>query len=169
MSRSSLPFAMTTEGSIPVQLLCTDPLARDVHAVLEAEIDKISWPKPTFVHDDFWLGNTVWRYDRLVGVIDWTSAKLGDARADVSQCRADLMLSHGPDESDAFLNAYQARVARPLPEIWYFDLVRGLRALLYYKSWLDGYHDAGLTHLTSSLARRRITAFLHTALRKSAK
>ncbi len=140
------------------------PLAREVHAVLKAEIDQIRWIEPVFVHDDFWLGNTVWRYGRLVGVIDWTSGELGDPRADVSQCRADLALSLGIDAADAFLEAYQARAAQPLPDVWYFDLFRGLRALLYYEQWLEGYHDAGLTHLTSALARDRVEAFLRTAL-----
>ena len=141
-----------------------DPLAREVHAVLKAEIDRIRWLEPTFVHDDFWPGNTVWRYGRLVGVIDWTSAELGDPRADVSQCRADIALSLGQDEADAFLDSYQAQAPQPLPDVWYFDLFRGLRALIHYPSWLNGYHDAGLTHITSSLARDRIEAFLRTAL-----
>ena len=139
-------------------------LAREVHAVLKAEIDRISWLEPTFVHDDFWPGNTVWRFGRLVGVIDWTSAELGDPRADVSQCRADIALSLGQNEADVFLKAYQARAGQPLPDVWYFDLFRGLRALSYHELWLEGYHDAGLTHITSSLARDRIEAFLRTAL-----
>ena len=141
-----------------------EPLAREVHAVLEAEIDRISWPEPALVHDDFWPGNTVWRFGRLVGVVDWTSAELGDPRADVSQCRADIALSLGLDAADAFLEAYQARAAHPLPDIWYFDLFRGLRALMYYKQWLEGYHDLGLTHITASLARNRVEAFLRRAL-----
>ncbi len=140
------------------------PLAREVHAVLTAEIDRIRWLEPVFVHDDFWPGNTVWRYGRLVGVIDWTSAELGDPRADVSQCRADIALSLGRDEADAFLAAYQARAAQSLPDVWYFDLFRGLRALIYYEQWLEGYHDAGLTHLTSALSLDRVEAFLRTAL-----
>ncbi len=141
-----------------------ESLACEVHAVLKAEIDRIRWPEPTFVHDDFWPGNTVWRFGRLVGVIDWTTAELGDPRADVSQCRADIALSLGGDEADAFLKAYQARAAQPLPDVWYFDLFRGLRALIHHESWLEGYHDAGLTHITLSLARDRVEAFLRTAL-----
>lgn len=139
-------------------------LAREVLAVLKAEIDRVKWVEPAFVHDDFWPGNTVWRYGRLLGVIDWTSAELGDPRADVSQCRADIALSLGGDEADVFLNAYQTRAAQPLPDVWYFDLFRGLRMLIYYERWLEGYHDAGLTYLTSSLAHDRVEAFLYAAL-----
>jgi len=140
------------------------PLAQEVHVVLEAELDRIDWPEPTFVHDDFWPGNTIWQYGRLAGVIDWTASELGDPRADVSQCRADLALSHGLAAADAFLEAYQAGASQPLPDISYFDLFRGLRGLLYYKLWLPGYHDLGLTHITPRLARERIEVFLRRAL-----
>lgn len=139
-------------------------LARQVHAVLEGEMDRIDWPEPAFVHDDFWPGNTIWRSGRLVGVIDWTASELGDPRADVAQCRIDLAFILGLDAADAFVEAYQARAPQPLPDIWYFDLFRGLRALLSYQYWLPGYHDAGLTHVTPTVARQRIEAFLRRAL-----
>ncbi len=117
-----------------------------------------------FIRAFFGPGNTVWRSGRLVGVIDWTSAELGDSRTDVSQCRIDLALSLGLDAADTFLDAYQAQAPRRLPDIWYFDLFRGLRALISYKHWLKGYHDAGLTQITSTLAHDRIEAFLWQAL-----
>jgi aminoglycoside phosphotransferase (APT) family kinase protein len=140
------------------------PLAREVHAVLIDEIDRIEWPEPCFVHDDFWPGNTVWLRGRLTGVVDWTHAELGDPRTDVAQCRIDLALILDSDAADAFRDAYQARASRPLPDLWYFDLFRGLRALLSYQHWLAGYHDARLAHVTLSHARERIEAFLRAAL-----
>ncbi len=139
-------------------------LAREVHAILAEEIDRIDWPEATFVHDDYWPGNTVWRSGRLTGVIDWTHAEVGDPRTDVSQCRIDLALILDLDAADAFREAYQAKAAKRLPDMWYFDLFRGLRAILSYEHWLAGYHDAGLTHVIPSRARERIEDFLHTSL-----
>jgi aminoglycoside phosphotransferase (APT) family kinase protein len=139
-------------------------LAREVHAVLSEEIDRIAWPEPALVHDDYWPGNTVWRSGRLTGIIDWTSAEVGDPRADVAQCRIDLALILRLDAAEAFREAYQANAPARLPDVWYFDLFRGLRALLSYQHWLEGYHDAGLTHVTLSHARERIEAFLRAAL-----
>ncbi len=139
-------------------------LAREVHAILSEEIDRIGWPEATFVHDDFWPGNTVWRSGRLTGVIDWTHAELGDPRTDISQCRIDLALIIDLDAADAFREAYQANASKRLPDIWFFDLFRGLRAILSYEHWLAGYRDAGLTHVTPSRARARIEDFLHTSL-----
>ena len=139
-------------------------LAREVHAVLVEEIDHIEWPEATLVHDDYWPGNTVWHFGRLIGVVDWTHAEVGDPRTDVAQCRIDLALIIDLDAADAFLAAYQAMAPQQLRQVWYFDLLRGLRALLSYKHWLEGYHDAGLSYVTASYFRRRITTFLHRAL-----
>jgi aminoglycoside phosphotransferase (APT) family kinase protein len=139
-------------------------LAAEVHAVLTQNLGRIEWPEPCLTHDDYWLGNTVWYRGRFAAIIDWTPAKVGDPRADVAQCRVDLAISHGSDVPDAFLDAYQTLAPRPLADMWYFDLFRGLGGLLYYEQWLEGYHDAGLTHLTPTLARRRLEVFLRKAL-----
>jgi aminoglycoside phosphotransferase (APT) family kinase protein len=140
------------------------PLAREVHAALVSDIDRVAWPDATFVHDDFWPGNTVWRFGRLTGVVDWTHAELGDPRTDVSQCSIDLVLINNLDTANAFREAYQRNAAKRLLDLWYFDLLRGLRALQSYEHWLSGYHDAGLTHVASARTRERITAFLRAAL-----
>jgi aminoglycoside phosphotransferase (APT) family kinase protein len=143
-------------------------LARQVHAVLTEHLDGIEWPAPCLVHDDFWPGNTVWYRGRLTGIIDWTHAAVGDPRADVAQCRVDVTVSHSLDLADAFLEAYQRLAPQRLTDMWYFDLLRGLGALLYYGQWLEGYHDAGLTHLTRAATRRRLGRFVRRALEEGA-
>jgi aminoglycoside phosphotransferase (APT) family kinase protein len=139
-------------------------LAGQVHDVLSERWEQIAWPAPCLIHDDYWPGNTVWHRQEMVAIIDWTPAKVGDPRNDVSQCRVDLSLSHGPETAEAFLEAYIGVAPAPLPDVWYFDLHRGLEGLLFHERWLEGYHDAGLTHLTPALARRRIEAFVRSAL-----
>ncbi len=142
-------------------------LARSVHVALVENIDRVAWPEATLVHDDFWPGNAIWYRGRLTGVIDWTHAEVGDPRTDVAQCRLDLAMILDRVAAVRFRDAYQARTVTPLPDLWYFDLLRGLRALLSYEFWLPGYHDAGLTHVTKRRARSRIEASLHAALEES--
>ena len=97
------------------------------------------------------------------GIIDWAYAEVGDPRTDVAQCRVDIAMIHSADLADAFRDAYQALRAAALPDMWYFDLHRGLGALFHYKKWIEGYHDAGI-QITPAVARRRIDAFLRRAL-----
>lgn len=135
-----------------------------------ARVDKmaagIEW-QCCLIHDDFWPGNTVWYRGRLAGIIDWGEAKRGDPRGDVAQCRADLVISHGLETADAFLSAYERHTRVPLAQMAFFDLLRGVRALVYYRQWLRGYHDAGLTYLTSERAEERLCAYLEQAIRST--
>ena len=48
-----------------------------------------AWPlgrrcPPVLLHGDFWPGNLLWRDGRLVAVIDWEDAAVGDPLADVA-------------------------------------------------------------------------------------
>ncbi len=139
-------------------------LARSVHAALVDDIDYIDWEDATLVHKDFWPGNTIWYRGKLTGVVDWTDAEVGDPRTDLSQCRIDLAIILDLAAAEALREAYQSNAAAPVQDVWYFDLLRGLGALLSYEFWLPGYHDAGLAHVTKRRARTRIEAFLRAAL-----
>jgi aminoglycoside phosphotransferase (APT) family kinase protein len=145
----------------------TEPLAGEMHAVLEAGLDKIDFSAPTLVHDDFWSGNTVAHRGRIIGIIDWTTAEVGDPRTDVSECRIDLVLSHGTEVADAFRDDYERLAGRPLADLWYFDLYRGFHAFLEYEHWLEGYHDMGLVHLKPAEVGARLRAFLRRALNQA--
>lgn len=118
------------------------------------------------IYEDFWPGNTVWYRGKLAGVIDWRNAKVGDARLDLAQCRLDVLLVCGL--ADALTDAYALAAGAPVRDLWFFDLLLGLRALLEYRFWLMGYHDASLTLVTEELAVERIHALLSGALREAA-
>jgi aminoglycoside phosphotransferase (APT) family kinase protein len=135
-----------------------------MHSVLEAELDRIDFQAPALVHDDYWPGNTIWHRGHLAGVVDWTTAEVGDPRADVAQCRIDLTFSHGIDVADEFRRDYERLSGRPPRDLWYFDLFRGIGALLQYERWLQGYHDLGLRALRPTDVEARLRAFLRRAL-----
>jgi aminoglycoside phosphotransferase (APT) family kinase protein len=141
-------------------------LARDAHAALLAEIDRIDWSRPTLVHEDFWPGNTVWYRGRLTGVIDWTAARVGDRREDVAQCALDLLLINGVDVAETFVRAYESQAGGPVEHPWFFALLRGLHALLSYEFWFDGYQDAQLPHMTKHHIRSGIEASLRRAMKE---
>jgi aminoglycoside phosphotransferase (APT) family kinase protein len=139
-------------------------LAQDALAALVEAIERVEWAEPCLIHNDYWPGNTVWFRGRLSAVIDWTGAKLGDYRCDISQCRADLVVSHGLEVADSFLEAYEKHLGRRVTGLAFFDLFMGLRALVHFRHWLKGYQDAGLSHLTEAEAEPRLRAFVSRAL-----
>jgi aminoglycoside phosphotransferase (APT) family kinase protein len=139
-----------------------------MYAVLDSSLERIDFSNPTLVHDDFWSGNTVAYRGRIVGIIDWTTAEVGDRRTDVCECRIDMVLSHNIGVADRFLEDYERLAGRRLDDIWYFDLFRGFHAYLEYEHWLEGYHDMGLTHLKPEAVGAHLRAFLRRALDQAA-
>ncbi len=143
------------------------PIIRDVVKISESAGDHVDFSERVLIHDDFWPGNTVWYRGHLQGIVDWSSAKAGDPREDVAQCRVDLMFSHDQAVADAFLREYERQTEGALCDLWFFDLLRGVPALIHCEQWLSGYHDLGLRHLTPADVSDRLRAFLRRALERA--
>ena len=139
-----------------------DPIVRRIYTALRSQLDLIDWPLACLVHDDFWPGNTVWYRGRLVAVIDWEDAKLGDRRTDVAQAQLEFAFTIDLEAADMFVAAYE-EMSAPLPHLWYLQLYRGLGALFSVEQWLEGYSDAGIM-LEPFSVRRDLGMFVQRAL-----
>ena len=145
-----------------------EPLAAEALSFLEARVDDIEWLDPCLVHEDFWSGNTIWKRGRLTGVIDWVDATLGDPRFDPPQCAIDAYLANDLETADAVRNAYIQLSPQRVPDLWFFEAWVGMLALLNFRFWLMGYHDAGLTDVTTEVARERVEYYLRRAMSQGA-
>lgn len=103
-------------------------------------------------HFDFWSGNVLWQQETLTGVVDWSGAGRAPRGLDVSWCRLDLVILHGPEVADEFLTAYE-RVAGPLPDPAGWDRVAVARSQESVETWEPNYHDLGRTDLTAAALR----------------
>lgn len=146
----------------------SDALSVEVVSVLRAHCDRIKPLPPALIHNDYWAGNTIWNRGRLTGIIDWTHARLGDPRHDVSECRGAMVFDHDQATADQFLAAYERRLGRALPDIWFFDLMRAVIAYLWYDFWLEGTRDLGI-ELDPAATKQRLAAFLQRSLDASTK
>jgi aminoglycoside phosphotransferase (APT) family kinase protein len=144
-----------------------DSLAKECYEVLRSRIEEINWLPLCLVHFDFWPGNVLWRRNRVSAIVDWPSARPGDLRFDLAQCRLDIALLLGTRAADSFLDAYAADLSVPLQHLWFFDLFLGLRALAHFEDWwMPAYRDLGLP-LTSEDVAGRAREFLQVALKKA--
>ena len=62
--------------------------------------------RPVVLHGDYWPGNVLWRDGRLVAVIDWEDACLGDPLADLATARVELLCRYGDEAMDRFTTGY---------------------------------------------------------------
>jgi aminoglycoside phosphotransferase (APT) family kinase protein len=122
---------------------------------------------PVLLHHDYWYGNTLWENGRLTGVIDWTSARLGDAATDVALARCDLAVTLDLRAADELVDRYRA-LGGSIRGLLFWDLCWALVTHRWIEEWLVGYHDLGLSDLTLAAARDRIAAFAERALRQEA-
>jgi hypothetical protein len=53
-------------------------------------------------------------------------------------------------------------------DLWFWELVAGLKFISLHREWLPLWHRFGLTELDHSTVRRRIDAAIADALRRSA-
>lgn len=130
------------------------------------------WPEidvstPALIHGDYWPGNTLWRYGRLTGVVDFEQVRRGNPAQDVACCRLDLPFLVGPEAADTFLHAYEAATCRPIRHLFFWDLYMATWPLENVGMWVAGYRDLGRTDVTVTETRARLDRFAADALARA--
>lgn len=99
------------------------------------------WPikqvnEPAVLHGDFWPGNTLWNDNKLVGVIDWEDALIGDPLADLANARLELLMHFGPEVNDNFTNYYKELMPNlDYSNLSYWDLYSALKPAGRMADW----------------------------------
>ena len=82
---------------------------RAVAATLATAGARRDGERPAVIHGDYWPGNVLWRDGRLVAVLDWEDASVGDPLADLATARVELACQYGDDAAEHFTTRYVAR------------------------------------------------------------
>jgi aminoglycoside phosphotransferase (APT) family kinase protein len=160
-------LARLLERDRPPTGLADRPLGVEVWRMLRRWWPHIEPSAPQLVHGDYWPGNTLWRYGRLTGVVDWEQVLRGDPAQDVACCRLDLSLLIGPEAADELLRAYQQASGRSLSRLFFWELYMATWAIESVEGWVKGYHDLGRTDLAPAEARARLERFAAGALARA--
>jgi aminoglycoside phosphotransferase (APT) family kinase protein len=91
------------------------------------------------LHGDYWQGNVLWRDERLVGIIDWEDAKMGDPLADIANTRLEMLWAFGIEGMQEFTHCYQRLM--PHVDLTYlpcWDLYTALRPAHRLSEWAGG-------------------------------
>jgi aminoglycoside phosphotransferase (APT) family kinase protein len=133
---------------------------RRARSVLEAALPLPRRNRSVLLHGDFWPGNTLWRDGRILAVIDWEDAAVGDPLADVANARLELLWALGSGAMDDFTRRYRALAGRTdFTDLPYWDLWADLRLAGRVADW-------GLDESTVKTMRARHEAFVAQALEK---
>ena len=123
--------------------------------------------EPVLTHGDYHPGNVLWRRGRLVAVVDWDGATVGDPGHDVGFCRMALALQHVEGAADHFVRAYEAAAGRQAPNLLFWELLSAALAIRYQHLWLASMHSLGRIDLTPESINARLRGFIAEALAAS--
>lgn len=127
--------------------------------IVAAHGHRLDGQEQVLTHYDFWSGNVLWQEGTLTGIVDWSGASRAPRGFDVSWCRLDLVLLHGPSAAEVFLAAYQEDAGGAVPEMALWDLFALTNSHRSVETWLPNYHDLGRGDLTAADLRDRHTAW----------
>jgi aminoglycoside phosphotransferase (APT) family kinase protein len=91
--------------------------------------------KSVLLHGDFWPGNILWRDGRLVGVIDWEDARLGDPLSDLANSRLETLWAFGREVMQRFTQCYLTTTGIDATLLPYWDLYAALKPALRLAEW----------------------------------
>jgi aminoglycoside phosphotransferase (APT) family kinase protein len=127
------------------------------------------WPPPMLgserlLHGDFWPGNLLWREGKLVAVIDWEDAEVGNPLADVAISRLDLLWIFGREAMNTFTHHYQTLMgadrAIDFGQLPFWDLMAALRPASRIEEWAADWAALGRSDITAETMRAGLEWFV---------
>ena len=122
------------------------------------------------LHGDFWPGNVLWREGKLVAVIDWEDATLGNALIDFAISRLDIVLIFGSNAMNCFTDHYKSMMPIDYTNLPYWDLCAALRFVRLAHSnlvkWAAFFQPFGRYDITEQTMKENYRFFVTQAFRK---
>lgn len=139
------------------------------HTLAQRVVNRLGELRPqpgtmTLIHGDYWPGNTLWRNGRLVGVIDWEEACLGDPMNDVAYCTLDLRYLSLDEAANHFVATYREVTGHDLETLGYWTLFALSRPMPDIAQWLPAWQAKGITDISADRLRARHRELLEEAL-----
>lgn len=138
------------------------PILMRAHAALLPHLEAFS--PTTLLHGDLWPGNLLVREGRLVGILDWEDARLGDPLIDIAIARLDLVWLYGEASAEAFVARMREHREIPTRALALADLYASLRPGPYLDLWAEAYPKIGRPDVTATTMRAAQDRFAGKAL-----
>lgn len=100
------------------------------------------WPIPVrnpevLLHGDYWSGNVLWQNGKIIAVIDWENALIGDPVEDLANARMEIFREFGEPAMDHFTREYHSMSNADLSQLPKWDLLAALRPAGRIADWVN--------------------------------
>ncbi len=117
------------------QYLPDRPICRDLRKYLDGCDNSAFRGRPVLLHGDFWPENLLWRDGRLVAILDWEDAALGDPLSDVAGSRLELLWRYGRSAMDRFTRVYARQQALDSRRLALWEIYVASAAAHFMGAW----------------------------------
>jgi aminoglycoside phosphotransferase (APT) family kinase protein len=119
---------------------------------------KTLWPNVDtsahqIVHTDFWPGNTLWKDQTLLAIVDWELPSLGVPSSDVGYFLSDAVYA-GYNVEETFINAYEKAAGKPVQDLLFWKMAAAAMPLPDVGPWAQGYNELGMRKMNADEIRR---------------
>jgi aminoglycoside phosphotransferase (APT) family kinase protein len=107
-----------------------------IYEILKPFFSQEAKSREVLLHGDYWAGNLLWNEGKLLAVIDWEDAALGEPLADLANARLELLWAYGVEAMQSFTEGYGARMQDvDFSDLPYWDLFAALRPMNQISTW----------------------------------
>jgi len=122
------------------------PILREIIATLDER--RPPTPRLVLVHDDYRMGNFVWRDGRIVALLDWERAFIGDPMVDVAFSRIEALAGWCQVSGDmAARYAEASGITVDEDRVAYYTILENLKATLVGLTGLKAFADGRTSDL----------------------
>lgn len=153
-------------------LFSADPAFQEsrVRRALESAWPISGYNRSALLHGDYWPGNLLWHSGKLVAVIDWEDAGVGDPLLDLAGARMETNWIFGQDFCSQFTAQYLAMNPLDTAMLPFWDLLAALRMLRWAAPDLAAaaafFHPYGRSDITELSIKQNMGSFIANALKK---
>jgi aminoglycoside phosphotransferase (APT) family kinase protein len=140
------------------------PLGRELREAMAEAAEHVEEVEPALIHGDYWAGNTLWSGGKLIAIVDWDDAKLGDPAMDVGYMWMDLMILGEREAADRFVEEYERRNSGPVTNLRLGALLGLSRAMPDPTRWFSSWEGSGRMDITPESVTRNFSETIRMCL-----
>jgi len=136
----------------PTDNIAQHPLGHELWQAAKDLWPTVGKTEDYLVHADYWPGNTLWKDDELVAIVDWEEPRLGEPTWDIAVIVQDAAC-FGMDIEDAVISQHRIISGRTLKDYDFWRMAVALSEMPDPGVWVDGYRALGGSALTAKNVR----------------
>ncbi|MCZ6539123.1 MAG: aminoglycoside phosphotransferase family protein [Chloroflexi bacterium] len=143
--------------SEPPRHVAEHPLGAELWQTLKALWPSVEKPTDCLLHGDYWPGNTLWKNEHLVAIVDWEEPRIGEPTFDIADLIQDAAF-FGNDIEQSTVDQYERASGRTLRDYKFWRMTVAMGAMPDPGEWVADLMSMGGEEITPDEVRANLAA-----------